>query len=464
MLHLGNSPGFAWERRDPEISKNFGFMDLHSHKAVALGHKIYIIGGKHDLYRVAGADATKGWLPVLDVVKCVWKFIPIPLEAYRQVEHLAFAQDDKIHFFGGNGQATTHEHWCFDVVQRGCFPKRVYGENPFPRAGAAHALVEKINVFVMFGGKGPDGNLSNDVFCLDVDSMEWYKPSVAGRKPSSRKGACACVVNKVVYIYGGCGNDRNTRFGELYGLAESFGSWRWTCLYDPSDGRVLPRSSCAIAAINGRVFIYGGRVHGEAQDTLYFYSVADRYLHDVGDGKNPENAKFCYHGYPPKRLMNHQMVRVGSWLIVTGGENLHPSYMTLQPDVGYVGETYSIRPGDLKEIFPKRSPYTVVPEVAKAREQSAVKLMVKALLEVDITRKVESGTGFLVVRTWMTNLRRFLCSESVDDHPGPVYNSALFEPHMFYELQSLPECDCVSSQGWEVLMKLFGGELPSLIA
>ena len=462
MLKLGSSPAFSWDRRAPRLARDFAFKTLHSHRAVALGHKIFVIGGSHDMRLVKDTEDTERWLPVLDTVAYAWTAFSIPLEVYPRVEHGAFAQDDKIHFFGGIGPVTPHEHWCLDVVQPSCFPKRVYGENPFPRVGAAHALVEKLNVFVMFGGKGPDGHFSNDVFCLNVGSLEWYEPAVSGRKPSRRKGACACVANSVFYMYGGCGTE-NTPCGELYGFAESCGAWRWTCLYDPSDRRVPPRSNCAMAAVEGRVFIYGGRVQDEAQDTLYFYSIADRYLHEVGDGQNPENAKFCYHGCPPNRLINHQMLTVGSELIVTGGENLHPSYMTLQPDAGYVGEAYSIIPDDVKEIFPDRSPYIVVPEVGKVQEQSAVKLIVKALLEVDITKKVESGTGFLVVRTWMSNLQRFLTSESLDDYPGPVDNSALFEPHMFYEVQSFPEYDWVSSKGWEVLMKLFGGELFSLI-
>ena len=467
---LGKCSCFQWNECSATIPPSFSFHRVTHHKAFVFGHKIYIVGGNSDLWHTREAENVDvRWLPVLDTVVCQWEAIPIPSEVGTREHHEAFAINDKVYFFGGqdNTMEITCQQWCLDVVDRSCIPKKVHGTNPFPLSASAGAFVERLKLFVLFGGIGADNSVSNRVLCLNAGSMEWYEPAVSGAKPAGRKGASACVVDKTIYVYGGEGAVGGVihEFGQLLALTENYGVWNWTCLYDPSAQRpkplISPRSHCAMKAAHGRVFIYGGRIDGGTSKDLFFYSIDDESMHKVADGRWPKNHKFLRYGTAPYQLSNHQMATLGSRIIVTGGSRLKSNFMTLEADTGYVGENFQIELKDLEELFPDSSPYEVVPAVSREIKSSEITKILESVNEVNFTAAATAKIGYLVSADWMRSLERFMTSESCSDIPGPVNNSAMFEKHGFYEkLESaLPKYCCVSEQAWNVFMKWFGGML-----
>ena len=471
---LGNCSCFQWNICSATVPPTFIFSTVSKHKAFVFGHKIYLVGGNCNLRHISQAENIDvRWLPVLDTVVCQWEAIPIPSEVGTREHHEAFAINDKVYFFGGqdNNTEITCEQWCLDVVDGSCTPKNVHGTNPFPLSESAGAYVERLSLFVLFGGIGANNSVSNRVLCLNAGSMEWYEPAVSGARPAGRKGASACVVDKTVYIYGGNGfvEGATQEFGQLFALTENYGVWNWTCIYDPTDQRptnprIPPRSYCAMEAANGRVFIYGGRNDDSSSEDLLFYSIDDERMHEVANGRWPENHKFLRYGNDPYKLSNHQMGQLGSRCIVTGGFRLRSNFMTLEADTGYVGENFRIELDELEELFPDDSLHEVVPTVSREMQTSNMREMLESLILSDFTATVTAEIGFLVSKDWMTLLEHFISSKSVSDLPGPVNNSAFFEKHGFYEKvhRALPKYCCVSEQAWNAFMKWFGGTLPCL--
>ena len=45
----------------------------------------------------------------------------------------------------------------------------------------------------------------NELHAFDVDTHRWSKPSVSGTVPEAREEHSACVLDKVMFIYGGSG-------------------------------------------------------------------------------------------------------------------------------------------------------------------------------------------------------------------------------------------------------------------
>ena len=470
---LGKCSCFQWHEYSATIPPSFSFDSITHHKAFVFGHKIYLVGGNSNLrHKREAENVDVRWLPVLDTVVCQWETIPIPSEVGTREHHEAFAINDKVYFFGGqdNTMGITCQQWCLDVVDRSCIPKNVHGTNPFPLSASAGGFVERLNVFVLFGGIGADNSVSNRVLCLNAGSMDWYEPVVSGARPAARKGASACVVDKTIYVYGGYGVVGGVvhEFGQLLALTENYGVWNWTCLYDPTAQRpkplILPRSYCAMKAVHGRIFIYGGRIDGRASEDLLFYSIDDESMHEVADGrwsKNHNFRKFLSYGTAPYQLSNHQMVKLGSRCIVTGGFPLKSDFMTLEADTGYVGENFKIELNELEELFPDSSPYEVVPAVSREIKPSEIREILGSINEVNFLAAATAEIGFLVSADWMLSLEKFKASESCVDIPGPVNNSAFFEKHGFYEKveRALPKYCCVSEQAWNVFMKWFGGKL-----
>jgi len=72
-----------------------------------------------------------------------------------------------------------------------------------------------MNAEARFAGKGAKGKCYNDMWIFDVLENTWTEASVKGDTPSPRHGHSACVVEHLIYIFGGETFEGQT-LGDLY--------------------------------------------------------------------------------------------------------------------------------------------------------------------------------------------------------------------------------------------------------
>lgn len=109
-----------------------------------------------------------------------------------------------------------HNHRCIDHVllfehaensNKYRFRKqKTSGSPPSSRGLHVAALLQDQKHVVLFGGAAQDGNMSNEVFVLNIDSWIWQKIQVKNDDPTPtpRAGACLCTLSDdSVMLFGG---------------------------------------------------------------------------------------------------------------------------------------------------------------------------------------------------------------------------------------------------------------------
>ena len=133
------------------------------------------------------------------------------------------------------------------------------------------------SAMVIFGGiyglQGQDKYL-NDMFSLDLETMEWELIDFEGQtgpSPRSRHAMCWSMVNNTIYVYGG--SDDSTIFGDLWSLDIETNKWK---LLPGIKGQVpSPRWGMTMHAVGESLFIYGGHSMETRSSTsqLYHYHI-----------------------------------------------------------------------------------------------------------------------------------------------------------------------------------------------
>ena len=126
---------------------------------------------------------------------------------------------------------------------------------PGPRYGHSTVLVDW-KVFV-FGGKGENGLLYNDLWCLDVDRWTWELMPTTSSPPAPRMGHCAAAVDgKIVVLMGW--DSQKTAFADLWVYDRALFSWS-----KPKVSGLVPRARqgavCQYDEPNARLIVFGGQ-------------------------------------------------------------------------------------------------------------------------------------------------------------------------------------------------------------
>ena len=110
-----------------------------------------------------------------------------------------------------------HNHRCQDHVLLyddggSLIQQPVHGEAPSPRGLHAATKLLNSNTLVVFGGAAQDGNMSNEVFTLDLIHWKWTKRKTIVSKeedvPTPRASPCVCALDDTCCIVFG-GADRS---------------------------------------------------------------------------------------------------------------------------------------------------------------------------------------------------------------------------------------------------------------
>jgi len=105
-------------------------------------------------------------------------------------------------FGGGDGKNWLNDLVIFDLINYEWIgPIETKGTPPSGRLQHA-AIVHDKRLFI-FGGE-PDWYWQlNDLFYLDTTNKTWYEPTIEGTPPTPWVSVTGCLVNQMVYFFGG---------------------------------------------------------------------------------------------------------------------------------------------------------------------------------------------------------------------------------------------------------------------
>lgn len=128
-----------------------------------------------------------------------------------------------------------------------------YPEVPFRRYGHT-AVAYKQNIY-LWGGRNDD-IYCNILFCFDTKTYEWSKPSVSGQMPGIRDGHSACVIDHYMYIFGGFIQQINKFSCDVYCMNLETMDWTYISTIDTPPSY---RDFHAATILKNRMYIFGGR-------------------------------------------------------------------------------------------------------------------------------------------------------------------------------------------------------------
>ena len=148
----------------------------------------------------------------------------------------------------------TNDIWEYQISKNLWTKLKFTGTPPVPRE--LHTMTGFRGQAVMFGGFH-EGGVSNEVYSLDLTSLEWTLPLDDGRIPESRQGAASIVLGDSLFMTSGCDYSRKTCYSDLY-LLDLTTMW-WT-LIQPFRGSdsFTSREKAAMTSVGQTLFLFGG--------------------------------------------------------------------------------------------------------------------------------------------------------------------------------------------------------------
>ena len=265
----------------------------------------------------------------------------------------ACAHGKKMYIFGGvvfnqdeGHDNETNELIVYDTVS-GTWIKEVYSEGcepPSPRSGAC--LVSVGDHLYLFGGLSQFSGWMNDFYQYDISSKTWHLLS-SQNAPSPRDKVLSCVIEKIIYVFGGFGpidNDPNagvvleedgdddeyedinelqqtqdaanfTWSNELFCFDTVSKTWK---VIHPANGfGPSPRAAHSLSSYINHIdnecylFVFGGRDSVSRQNDLWRFTCSSQTWEKV-------DAVGCY----PEARSFHSMVTVGHRLVIHGGRGI----------------------------------------------------------------------------------------------------------------------------------------------
>ena len=175
------------------------------HSATACNNKIYIFGG-HELKGSGRGFIYHDALHILDLSALQWvspsRSIIKGTPPAARYGHSACLYSSKILIFGGRGGPCLYYNdlHAYDTHTDTWLVGKQSNKNPLPRFLHSCTLY-KDKLYLFGGARGP--TLLNDVFCLDINSLQWTQLNTKGSKPSPRAAHAAAIADKYLLIYGG---------------------------------------------------------------------------------------------------------------------------------------------------------------------------------------------------------------------------------------------------------------------
>ena len=209
---------------------------LNAPAAVAVGRKLYVIGGF-----VGATNLPTARVRVFDTVSKAWSEAT-PLPAARG-GHAAIVLDGRIHVLGGGNEVSTlATHSVYDPAAN-----TWSSGAPLPRSeGSPAAIVLDSRIYAIGGRSGFDDY--GDTFVYDPKSNSWSR----GPHLPPRGTAGAAVWRGSIYVFGGESQRTGRALADVFRLAP--GASRWQKV-----GRMPTARDYARAVVyRSRIYLVGG--------------------------------------------------------------------------------------------------------------------------------------------------------------------------------------------------------------
>jgi N-acetylneuraminic acid mutarotase len=209
---------------------------LNAPAAVALGGKIYVIGGF-----AAATNLPTAKVRVFDTAGKAWSEAA-PLPAPRG-GHAAVVLDGRIHVLGGgNDVSTLASHSVYDPATN-----TWSSAAPLPRSeGSPASVVLNGKIYAIGGRSGFDDY--GDTFVYDPSSDSWSR----GPRIPPRGTAGAAVWRGSIYVFGGESQRTGKVLGDVYRLAPGAARWQRVARLP------TPRNYARAVVYRGRIYVAGG--------------------------------------------------------------------------------------------------------------------------------------------------------------------------------------------------------------
>uniref|UniRef100_A0A2P2M8A0 Uncharacterized protein MANES_09G169100 n=1 Tax=Rhizophora mucronata TaxID=61149 RepID=A0A2P2M8A0_RHIMU len=230
----------------------------YEHGAAVVQDRMYIYGGNHN-------GRYLGDLHVLDLRNWTWSRIDAKAGSQSQESsspatltycagHSLIPWSNKLISIGGHTKdpSETIQVKAFDLQTSTWSTLKTYGKPPVSRGGQSATLVGT-NI-VIFGGQDAKRTLLNDLHILDLETMTWDEIDAVGVPPSPRSDHAAAVhAERYLLIFGG--GSHAACFNDLHVLDLQVMEWT-----RPTQQGKIPtaRAGHAGATVGENWFIVGG--------------------------------------------------------------------------------------------------------------------------------------------------------------------------------------------------------------
>ena len=297
-----------------DYSKLAGYIRLSSDythfRAELVGTKIYVFG-KIRLARfiyAGGLTKTKITLPVLDLSQSSWRWIITA--GPGQEGACTCLYDDGIFWYGsfidtGRNRDELQCLFRLDLLSEEFRQVQYTGEDPGPRKHATSNYSERRQEMIVFGGFRFGGirftqGKTNDVYILSLQKMTWRTPKITGNRPSPREKHAACLLDDILYVYGGQLLCAQPDHGVYLLHLQSANYARWS--HPQTNSAALGSLSSLSMTPHGRLIFLcqGGPL---TSSNLYFYDpVRERFSKVARDEERPAIS----HGHTAVSLGNER--------------------------------------------------------------------------------------------------------------------------------------------------------------
>ncbi|XP_031103395.1 acyl-CoA-binding domain-containing protein 4-like [Ipomoea triloba] len=226
----------------------------YEHGAAVIDDKMYIFGGNHNGRYLSDLQA-------LDLKSWTWSRVEVKetSEASSPTgpcagHSLIPWEGNKLLSVGGHTKnpSETLQVKVFDLQSHTWSTLKTYGKPPVSRGG--HSVTLAGTTLVIFGGQDANRSLLNDLHILDLETMTWDEMDTLGVSPSPRSDHAAAVhAERYLLIFGG--GSHATCFNDLHVLDLQTMEWS----RPTQQGEIpSPRAGHAGATVGENWFIVGG--------------------------------------------------------------------------------------------------------------------------------------------------------------------------------------------------------------
>ena len=186
------------------------------HSVILFNNLMIIFGGRHlhrSLSNIYSFDfMTQTWSKIEPTSN--------PPQARDSHSAILYNNSDMI-IFGGNGSSNKlNDLWNFNFEEKKWTKITAEGPTPCARDGHLSSMIYN-KYMVIYAGLNEKDEVADDLYLLDIEKKKWIECEIEGNISSNNDGQSCCLVNDIMYLFGGqgSGDDEDDEYSnELYTL------------------------------------------------------------------------------------------------------------------------------------------------------------------------------------------------------------------------------------------------------